>query len=183
MPVPDLTPEAIIERLGLEPLDQEGVYFRQTWRSACQIPYEVPGSACAAGERPAGTAIYFLITRDQFSAMHRLGADEVWLHHLGDPIEMLMLHPDGRGEFACIGTDLARHQCPQHICPANSWQGSRIAPEKDRLGYALGSCVMAPGFEWADFELGDRSSLVSVYPDFATQITARTRTRPIEGSR
>jgi predicted cupin superfamily sugar epimerase len=174
--MPDLTSDEVIERLGLEPLDQEGGYFRQTWRSASGIPNEILGSAFSAGEHAAGTAIYFLITRDQFSAMHRLKADEIWLHHLGDPLEMLMLHPDGGGELASIGPDLSRDQRPQHVCPANSWQGTHIAPGQGRFGYALGSCIMAPGFEWSDFELGDRDTLIRQYPEFAQ--TVRCLTRP-----
>lgn len=170
-----LSVEAIIERLGLEPLDQEGGYFRQTWRSASRVPDEILGFADSAGEHAAGTAIYFLITRDQFSAMHRLKADEIWLHHLGDPLEMLMLHPDGGGILTCIGSDLSQGQRPQHLCPANSWQGTRIAPGQDRLGYALTSCIVVPGFEWSDFELGDRSNLIRQYPEFAQTIRALTR--------
>jgi predicted cupin superfamily sugar epimerase len=177
----ELTAEEIIGRLELEPLDQEGGYFRQTWRSALKIPTAVPGFGCSAIEHTAGTAIYFLITGDQFSAMHRLKADEIWLHHLGDPLEMLMLHPDGVGELACIGPDLAHGQRPQHVCPTNSWQGTHITPGQDRVGYALGSCIMAPGFDWSEFELGDRKDLVSIYPNFADHITARTRKSPIEG--
>ncbi len=170
-----LSVEAIIELLDLEPQDQEGGYFRQTWRSASRTPNDIPGSAGAAGGHAAGTAIYFLITRDQFSAMHRLKADEIWLHHLGDPLEMLMLHPDGGGGLACIGPDLSQDQCPQHLCPANSWQGTHIAPGQDQFGYTLGSCIMVPGFEWSDFELGDRNILIHQYPEFAQTISDLTR--------
>ena len=177
----ELTAQEIIAHLSLEPLDQEGGYFRQTWRSTFRIPNEILGSTFPAGEHSAGTAIYFLITRDQFSAMHRLRTDEIWLHHLGDPLEMLMLHPHGEGEIACIGSDLSLGQSPQHICPANTWQGTQITPGQDRVGYALGSCIMAPGFEWSEFELGNRNDLVSNYPGFVDQITARTRTNPIDG--
>jgi predicted cupin superfamily sugar epimerase len=173
--MPDLTAEEIIQRLGLEPLNKEGGYFRQTWRSACRIPDGIPGSEGFAGGRAAGTAIYFLITTDQFSAMHRLKGDEIWLHHFGDPLDMLVLHPDGRGELASIGPELSLDQCPQHLCPANCWQGTHIAPGQDRFGYTLGSCVMAPGFEWSDFELGDRNRLVRQYPEFAQTISDLTR--------
>ena len=172
-----LSVEGIIELLGLEPLDQEGGYFRQTWRSVPRIPNEIPGSACTASEHAAGSAIYFLITRDQISAMHRLKADEIWLHHLGDPLEMLMLHSGGGGELACIGPDLLQDQHPQHLCPSNSWQGAKIAPGQDRFGYALGGCIMVPGFEWSDFELGDRKTLTRQYPEFAQSISDLTRLR------
>ena len=173
--MPDLTAEEIIERLGLEPLEQEGGYFRSTWRSPPRIPSENRESVGSTNDHAAGTAIYFLITRDQFSAMHRLKADEIWLHHLGDPLEMLMLHPDGGGELACIGPDLSKDQYPQHPCPANSWQGTHIAPGQDRFGYALCSCIVVPGFEWSEFELGDRDTLVRQFPKYAHSIRALTR--------
>ena len=179
----ELTPNQIIDRLGLKPLDREGGYFRRTWLSDFSIPNEFLGDNYPAGKHSAGTAIYFLITRDQFSAMHRLQTDEIWLHHLGDPLEMLMLHPNGQGEIAPIGPDLALDQSPQHTCPANTWQGTLIAPEHGRVGYALGSCIMAPGFEWSDFELGERDELISSYPDFTDPITARVRAIPVKGNR
>lgn len=162
--------EAIIEELGLEPLEREGGYFRQTWRSAQRSP-----DPDLAASRPAGTAIYFLVTADQFSALHRLAGDEIWFHHFGDPLEMLMLHPDGRGETVSIGPDLTASEHPQHICPAHVWQGTRIAPGQARCGYALGSCAMAPGFDWNDFELGNRETLTTQYPEFTRAIRALTR--------
>lgn len=167
--------EAIIEQLGLEPLQCEGGYFRQTWRSTRQLTDPDPGSKGQPRTRPAGTAIYFLVTTDQFSALHRLAEDEIWFHHFGDPLEMLMLHPDGRGETVTIGPDLTADQRPQHCCPAQVWQGTRIVPGQARLGYALGSCAMAPGFDWNDFELGDREALARRYPEFARVIRNLTR--------
>ena len=170
-----LSVEVIIEQLGLESLDQEGGYFKQTWRSAQKWPEAISDSGGLITERPVGTAIYVLVTSDQFSALHRLISDEIWFHHLGDPLEMLMLHPDGRGETITIGSDLISGQHPQHVCPAQVWQGTRIAPGQNHFGYALGSCTMAPGFDWKDFELGDRDALVREYPNFALPIRSLTR--------
>jgi len=170
----ELTPETIIRMLDLEPLHQEGGYFRQTWRWEDKPSAPSPGGATA-------TAIYLLLTTDQFSALHRLASDEVWVHHLGDPMEMLMLHPDGTGEVTTIGPDLTAGHSPQHICPALTWQGTRLAPGRNRMGFALASCIMTPGFNWEDFELGDRNSLTSTHPDFAREIIFRTRSRPVKG--
>jgi predicted cupin superfamily sugar epimerase len=170
-----LSAEAIIERLRLEPLQEEGGWYRQTWCSTARSHSPDDGPPDPAGDRPAGTAIYFLITPDQFSALHRLTGDEIWCHHLGDPLRMLMLHPDGRGETVLIGPDLTANQRPQHLCPGRVWQGTRIAPGPHRFGYALATCSMAPGFAWTDFELADRASLVREYPDFRHAITELTR--------
>lgn len=170
-----LSAEGIIERLGLEPLAREGGYFRKTWRSSRTLSNLSPDSTRPAGVRHAGTAIYFLATSDQFSALHRLAADEIWFHHLGDPLEMLMLHPGGHGETITIGTDLTSGQHPQHLCPAHVWQGTRLVPGLSQFGYALASCTMAPGFDWKDFELGDRLDLANQYPEFTRTIHALTR--------
>jgi len=175
--MPQLTAETIIEQLGLVPLGREGGYYRQTWRSPVRIPDRLFDSSHPNPDaHAAGTAIYFLVTPDQFSALHRLKTDEIWLYHLGDPLEMLVLDRKGNGQSVRIGPDLSSGQRPQHICPAGSWQGTRIAPGKEQSGYSLASCIMTPGFEWRDFELGHRADLIETYPDFAASIKALTRT-------
>lgn len=170
-----LSAEAIIERLRLEPLEREGGYFRQTWCSQQKRQTAEANSSGPAEARPVGTAIYFLVTSDQFSALHRLTSDEIWFFHLGDPLEMLMLHPDGHGETVTIGPDLTASERPQHVCPAQVWQGTRIVPDQRKFGYALASCTMAPGFDWSDFELGVRDTLLRQYPEFTHAIKDLTR--------
>ncbi|MEM1223281.1 MAG: cupin domain-containing protein [Verrucomicrobiota bacterium] len=178
-----LTAEEVIAHYKLEPLDQEGGFFRQVWKSGLLVNND---TLCERypdeGTHPMGTLIYFLITTDSFSAMHRLPTAEHWFFHMGDPLEMLLLHGDGRGEIAMLGTDLKAGQQVQLTVPMDSWQGTRIAEGADEYGWSLGSCVMVPGFEWTDFELGDRSLLIKEYPEHAAAIERRTRETPVQGS-
>lgn len=168
-----LTAKQIIELLGLEPLPVEGGHFRETWRSAD----EVPGHALPARygrAKPAGTAIYYLLTDavDSFSAIHRLPTDEVYHFYLGDPVELVMLHPGGRAETVRLGSNLLAGQLVQHTVPRSVWQGSRLVPG-GRV--ALLGTTMAPGFDFEDYEAGRRGDLVAQYPDAARLITALTR--------
>lgn len=148
------TMDDIVRMLELRPLPEEGGLFRETYRSALS------------------TAIYYLLTPDHFSAIHRVRGDEVFHFYLGDPVEMLLLIPDGSGNVVTLGSDLAAGMRPQVVVRGGVWQGSRL---RDGGAYALLGTTMAPGFEVADFELGDRATLVTKYPAFAGAITRFTR--------
>ena len=157
--------------LGLEPLPVEGGYYAETYRSDIALP----GSALPerfGGTRLSSTAIYFLLTPDTFSAMHRLAGDEVYHFYLGDPVELLVLAPGGGGEVFSLGQDLEAGMRVQTVVPGGCWQGSRLAAGGD---YALLGTTMAPGFEWQDFEAGDGDKLCAEYPDFQREIRRRVR--------
>src|SRR6185369_1787456 len=116
-------------------------------------------------------AIYYLLTPDTFSALHRLPADELFHFYSGDPVEMLQLAPDGSGRVVLIGNDLEAGQRPQVVVPRGTWQGCRLlAGGKVAL---LGTTV-APGFEFSHYEGGVRMELSAGYPDFSELITALT---------
>jgi len=171
--VPGLTADQIIKLLGLEPLLEEGGLFRQTYRSAEQVSAAALPPRYTAPRRLA-TAIYYLLTDDpdSFSALHRLKTDEIYHFYLGDPVEMLVLHPDGGSERPILGPDLVAGQQLQLVVTAGSWQGSRLI----RSGrYALLGTTMAPGYEQDDFELGDRGNLLRDYPGQAELIWGLTR--------
>jgi predicted cupin superfamily sugar epimerase len=104
--------------------------------------------------------------------MHRLPTDEVFHFYLGDAVEMLQLHPDGRGEVIRLGTDLAVGERPQVLAPGDTWQGSRLVPGGR---WALLGTTVAPGFDFADYTSGRRSELIAAYPGFSELITALTR--------
>jgi predicted cupin superfamily sugar epimerase len=165
-----LTPQDVIARLGLEPLTIEGGYFRETYRSRLVTPAAAL-PADYGGERNASTAIYYLVTPESFAALHRVKSDEVFHFYAGDAVEMLQLRPDGWGDVVLIGSDLAAGQTPQVVVPAGVWQGCRLLPGGR---WALLGCTVAPGFDFADFEAGDRSELIREYPEFAEMITALT---------
>jgi uncharacterized protein len=149
--------EELIRTYGLEPLPAEGGLFRQTWAG----PRQHDG-------RPAGTAILFLLATgpDAFSALHRLPIDETWHHYRGDPVQMLLLSPDGRAETEILGGPV------QLTVPAGTWMGARVAPGGQ---WSLCGTTMAPGFLPADYEGADPGQLLARYPDQADLITALTR--------
>ena len=163
-----LTAEQLISVLSLKPHPKEGGYYRETYRAA--DPVAGPGPSGTS--RRISTAIYYLLTESTFSAMHRLASDELFHFYLGDPVEMVQLRPDGTGEVVVLGTDVAQGMSPQVVVPRGVWQGSRLRPGGK---FALLGCTVAPGFEFADYEQGDREMLQKAYPAHRDRITTLTR--------
>ncbi len=164
------TAAEIIEALGLVP-HPEGGYFVETWRAVERLD-ERALPARYRGPRAYGTAIYYLLTPEGFSALHRLHTDEVWHHHAGAEVEMLLLAADGNARTARLGRDLRAGARPQVVVPAGTWQGARVVPGGE---WALCGCTMAPGFDGADFVLGRRAELRQAFPAHAAVIEAWTR--------
>lgn len=164
-----ITANELIHRLGLEPLPIEGGYFRQTWSSDDLV--SIPGYD---SPRPAGTAIYYLLTSDpdSFSALHRLATGEMYHFYLGDPVEMLLLDERAPGRRIVLGSDLLAGQHVQYVVPRSVWQGSRLITGGR---FALLGTTMSPGFDARDFTLGRRQELVRQFPDHATMIRDLTR--------
>ena len=166
-----ITVEYLMKHLALRPLPEEGGYYAETYRAAVELSGDgLP--PVYKGSRPAGTAIYYLLTPDTFSALHRLPGDEIYHFYLGDPVDLLLFHPDGRGETVTLGQDLEAGMRLQTVAPGDAWQGSRL---RDGGRFALLGTTMAPGFVFEDFELGDRKKLLEQYPGFADEIAALTR--------
>jgi predicted cupin superfamily sugar epimerase len=161
----------IQELLKLKPLRVEGGYFVETYRSEFALAQQSLPSGYR-GERPLSTAIYYMLTPDTFSAMHRLKGDEVYHFYLGDSVEMLVLKRDGTGETIVIGPDVVSGMRLQHVVPGGAWQGSRLAPGGT---LALMGTTMSPGFDPADFDEGIRDELSAQYPDYAALIATLTR--------
>ena len=171
-----ITAQEIKELLGLAPHPREGGWYVRTYESedfvgqaALDLRYLRAG---AGGPRRTGTAIYYLLEPDSFSEMHRLLSDEIFHFYLGDPVEMLQLLSDGSASITLLGTDLAKGQRPQHVIPQGVWQGSRLIPGGS---FALLGCIVAPGFEFEDYETGDRVALCSQWPQHSGLISALTR--------
>jgi predicted cupin superfamily sugar epimerase len=153
----------VIARLGLAPLPREGGFFRRTMESA----QRVPGS-----DRRACSAIYFLLTPENFSAVHAVDADETWCFHAGDAVELLHLDAQGGGRVVTLGPRAAAGESWQHTVPAGEWQGARL-----RSGgrWALVTCVVAPEYRDEGFVLADRAALTAQFPAWAGLIAALTR--------
>ncbi len=165
-----MTAEELIEQLALEPLPGEGGYYRETYRSGINISCsDLP--EIHQTNKQISTAIYYLLTPESCSVLHRLPADEVYHFYLGDPVTMLNLHPDGEAARLTLGNDLAAGQLLQVIVPAETWQGSMLQPGGS---FALMGTTMAPGFDFDDFEAGDRKSLIRAYPDLRELIEELT---------
>lgn len=130
--------------LGLRP-HPEGGWYAETYRH--------PGvGETPAGPRSLGTAIYFLLLPGESSAWHRVASDELWFHHRGGPLRLFLGGDhDEPGESAevVLGTDVAAGQAPQALIPGGHWQAARPVEEP-----VLVSCVVVPGFDFADFTLG-----------------------------
>lgn len=156
----------VIEILGLEPLRGEGGYFHETYRSRGIIPRTALSDGYS-GERPFSTAIYFLVTPESFSALHRVPGEEIFHFYLGDPVSMFRLYPDGEGEIIVLGNDIEEGHRPQCVVPGGVWQGLRLVGKGK---FALLGTTMSPGFEFEDFERGERDALLKMFPGHEKQI-------------
>jgi predicted cupin superfamily sugar epimerase len=148
--------EQLIAALRLQP-HPEGGYYRETYRSP-ELLTTPDGRT-----RHVCTAIYFLLTADDISHLHRIRSDETWLFHQGQAVELTLI-AEGRLRSVLLGNDLTRGEAPQVTVPAGTWFGARLHGEAgaaadaafgkaDDAGYALVSCLVAPAFDFADFEL------------------------------
>jgi hypothetical protein len=165
-----LTVSQIKDLLKLQPLPFEGGFFAEIYRST----HKLPSGALPSGypdERSLSTAIYYLLTPENFSAMHRLRGDEVYHFYLGDPVEMLLLKQDGSAEAVLVGPDIAAGMHLQQLVAGGTWQGARLTPGGQ---FALMGTTMAPGFDPADFELGNRDQLGGQYPRYSPLIAMLT---------
>jgi predicted cupin superfamily sugar epimerase len=171
--MPKITAEEIIRLLALEPLVGEGGLYRQSYRSKdILLPSSLPARYTSA--KPAGTAIYYLLTdeADSFSALHRLPTDEVYHFYLGDPVALTILLPEGDCQQVILGQDLLAGQHVQYLVPAGIWQGSKLLPGGS---FALMGTTMAPGFTDDDFEAASRETFLADYPQHESVIRQLTR--------
>ena len=159
--------DLIIKQLGLEPHPERG-FYRQTYRASLDVPSSTHGAA-----RAASTAIYFLVTASEPDTyLHRLKSDEIFHLYDGGPLEILRLFPDGAWNVARLGMDLAAGERPQVVIPAGTWFGTALAAG---ASHCLVGCTVAPGFDFADFELAEGPDLAARYPEAAARIQRMTR--------
>jgi uncharacterized protein len=163
------TAEEIRAMLELEPHPTCG-FVAETYRSPLKIPAGALPDAYK-GVRPFGSALYFLVTPEAQIVLHRIRSDQLYHHYLGDPLEVLMLYPDGGGAVATVGPGLARGERPQLFIPGSTFHTSRLRPA---LGYALLASTEWPGVEPPDVEHGDATALIEAYPEYREQIRAFT---------
>lgn len=158
-PVPDetVTEQAEVRRLveaySLSP-HPEGGYYAESYRAKETV-------ATPAGPRSASTAIYFLLPAGTKSRLHRIKSDEVWHFYLGGPLRIIQISPEGRVAEVVLGRDAAVGQRLQHVVPAGTWFGALPEPES---AFSFVGCTVAPGFDFADFELGETAALLAAFP-------------------
>jgi|SRR5215831_933994 len=146
---------AIVQALGLKP-HPEGGFYRETFRSSLLLE-----SPTHAGRRSASTAIYFLLPAGTFSAFHRVkGADELWHFYAGDPVELHLLDDAGARSIS-LGRDLTAGEVPQAVVPVGVFQAAMSLGTR----YSLCGCTVAPGFDFADFDLPTRDQLLRLFPN------------------
>jgi uncharacterized protein len=160
-----LTSADVIRLLHLEPHPVEGGFFRETHRTTNNL-------VAFGGQRSIGTAIYYLLTADTVSEMHKLPGNEVFHFYLGDPLVMLQLHPDNRATIHILGPDLMAGELPQLVVPGEVWQGSHRLPGPH--GFTLIGATMAPGFDYTDYITGQRAALQSRWPGYQELIEKLT---------
>jgi hypothetical protein len=166
-----ITADTVKSLLNLKPHPEEGGYFRETYRSPHTLSRELLPEGYK-DERSLATAIYFLLTPDTFSALHRLPTDETFHFYLGDPVEMLQLLPDGSGKTITLGQNITRGMQLQVVVKKGMWQGSQLCAGGQ---FALLGTTMSPGFESSDYESGQRERLIADYPQFENLIRMLTR--------
>lgn len=148
-----------IRQLNLQP-HPEGGYYAETYRSKGIIP--ATALEGFSGGRHFSTAIYYLLRQGDFSAFHRIKSDECWHYYAGDTLHIHILHNDGRYEYVSLGTAIGKGETFQFVVPANTWFAAECAAKSS---FILSGCTVAPGFDFADFEMADKASLLSAFPE------------------
>lgn len=169
MTTSELDPETIKRLLGLAPHPTCG-FVSETYRS----PTRIPGDALAGydGSRPLGSALHFLVTPDANIRLHRIRADQQYLHHAGGALDVLLLYPWGDAEVRVVGSDLLAGQRPMLFIPGGTFHVSRLEPG---AAWALLSSTEWPGVELPDVEQGDVDELALKFPAMADMLRVFTK--------
>lgn len=156
-----VTAEELIEYYQLMP-HPEGGYFRETYRSDGVIPQQALPKEFK-GDRNYCTGIFFLLPQGTKSHLHKIQSDEMWHFYLGGSMTLILMHEDYGVQEITLGADIKAGQTLQYVVPAGWWFGAYPNPES---AYSFVGCTVAPGFDFADFELAQRSELLTLLPEF-----------------
>ena len=158
-----------VRSLGLQK-HPEGGWYKEVYRSAECIPVAALPERFG-GERSFCTSIYFLLNGDAFSAFHRIKQDEIWHFYDGDGLTVHVIDRDGNHVEKQLGRNLQNGASFQHVVHAGDWFGASVPSG----GYALVGCTVAPGFDFADFEMPEPDELLELFPQHRALITRLTR--------
>ena len=166
----DMTAKQMINQYDLQP-HPEGGWYKETYRSNETIPADSLPSRFD-GERNFSTAIYFLLEQVNFSAFHKIKSDECWHFYAGQALHVYVLYDDGKLETIKLGSDILNGELFQYVVPANCWFASRPAPGS---AFCFVGCTVAPGFDFADFEMAKGEQLLGLYPEHAEMMKGLCR--------
>ncbi|MCR1974688.1 cupin domain-containing protein [Clostridium sporogenes] len=158
-----------IEKLDMT-AHPEGGYYKESFISAENIT-DSDLTTTFEDKRILWTSIYFLLRNGEVSNFHRLKSDEMWYYHSGSPLTIYMITPKGELITEQLGLDIEKGEKPQVLVPRNYIFGSAM----NNKGYALVGCMVSPGFEFRDFELFERDTLLNLYPKYKETIEKLTR--------
>ena len=165
-----LPAEEIITKLGLAP-HPEGGWFRETYRATETVLGAVLPDRFS-GDRSFCTAIYYLLEKGDISAFHRIKSDELWHFHTGTVLTVHLFSQEGEYQALPLSADLTAGASFQVVVPAGCWFGAEVTGGGD---FSLVGCTVAPGFDFVDFEMADRESLLRQFPDHGELIRRLTR--------
>jgi predicted cupin superfamily sugar epimerase len=158
-----------IRNLSLNP-HPEGGYYKETYRSIATIPGAVLHGF--SEDRNCSTAIYYLLEKKDFSAFHRIKSDECWHYYAGDTLLIHVLYNNGNYSCIKLGCVIDKEEVLQFVVPANTWFAAVC---DERSSFVLAGCTVAPGFDFADFEMADKNLLLQEYPSCSKIIPALCR--------
>jgi predicted cupin superfamily sugar epimerase len=151
----------------------EGGSFSEVYKSELKLSAsQLPGHFSSTDARHVCTHIYFLLERMQFSALHRIKSDELWHFYAGDSLTIYEIETSGKLVIHLLGADPEKNQQLFIYVKAGSWFGAALPADSE---YALVGCTVSPGFDYADFEMADRGTLILQYPQHSELIKSLTR--------
>ena len=165
-----MTSKDYIQHFNLKP-HPEGGYFAETYRSAENIPMAGLPSRFT-GDRSFATAIYFLLTKGEFSAFHRIKIDECWHFYAGDPLNIHIIDEAGNYSMITLGADINGGQVFQYVVPAGAWFASHTIEGGE---ISLVGCTVSPGFDFADFEMADKKEMLHTFPQYTAILSSLCR--------
>ena len=149
------TYDQIIDFYGLEP-HMEGGFYKTSFSDDEDLSVEALPPEYSS-PRPFMNSILYLLPNGEKSVFHRIRMNEIWAFHLGGPLELFQISPDGTSEKICLGTNILKSEKIFHVVPKGFWMGARPADDSE---YSLVSCITAPGFKFEDWEAANINQLL-----------------------
>lgn len=151
----------LVNKLDLQP-HPEGGYFKEVYRSEEEMKSEDLPERYKS-PRCFGTSIYYMLEGERFSSFHKLKSDEIWHFYLGSPIILHLINKEGKYSKVIVGQNVDEDEHLQFTIPHGTWFAAEV---KDKSSFSLVGCTVSPGFDFADFEMGERNNLIEMFPKF-----------------